>query len=59
MRPPLLAGKTYILERYDFLRKKYSEKALKKMYVLPDAGDSRKQANKNAMVCERVACQGV
>jgi hypothetical protein len=42
-RPPLPETTDFILQQYDFLRQKYSESALTKMYVVPDSHNPKKR----------------
>ncbi len=48
-RPLLPPGRFPLLAHYDFLRATYTAKALKGMYVVPDAKNPQKQANKSAI----------
>lgn len=48
-KPLLPAGRPLLLAHYDYLREKYTVGALKKMYVVPDAKNPKKQAATSAI----------
>lgn len=48
-RPLLSVGRQLLLAQYDILCGKYTVGALKKMYVVPDCNNPKKQASQNAI----------